>query len=224
MLLYRLPKRLKPLLYRSIKWYYRKARNITKRGIKLKLLPTVFHPTFYLSTDILLDYVLTLEVAEKSILELGCGNGFISLYLAKFKQANVSASDINPTAIEGIQFNAQQNQVAIQTFTSNLFDDIPAGLVFDFILVNPPFYAEKVTQVDEYAFFAGAELEYFEKCFAQMLLQVKSGSIPLMILSENVPLKRIKTIAQQRNLELLTVHQQQSNNEFFFIYQVQPAN
>jgi len=217
MIYYYLPKRLQPLFYRGIKWYFRKERTIEKRGILIDLLPSVFHPSLYLSTDILLDYVLSLDIENKSILELGCGNGFISLYLAKFKNVKMYASDINPKAVEGIKNNAQKNKVKIEVYQSDLFDDILVEQL-DYILVNPPYFQKAINSNDEYAFFAGEDLEYFKKFFRQIIPYIKQGTKPFMILSENVDIEQIRSISNRYNIYFKIELQISKNREEFLIY------
>ena len=131
--------KLQPILYKGIRWYYSKPRILTKNGVKIHLLPSVFHPSLYLSTDIFLAYLLKQAINGKKILELGAGNGYISLYLSKFKNCQVTASDINPAAIQGLQWSRDLNQTTLEIIESNLFDSIPVQ-AFDYILVNPPYY------------------------------------------------------------------------------------
>ena len=192
---------------------------LRKRGIYLRLLPTVFHPNFYLSTDILLDYVTSLEIDQKRVLELGCGNGFISLYLAKNHHTTTFSSDINPKAIEGIIENAPRNEVTITAMLSDLFDEIPS-LALDYILINPPFYPKTPESTDEHAFYAGANLEYFEKLFEQVKSYLAAETMVLMILSENVPLGNIQKIGRTHQVALEQAYSTQKNKETFFVYQL----
>jgi len=208
-----------PVLYPFIKWYYKKARKLTKRGIKMTLLPSVFHPSFYLSTDILLDFALTHDLDQKKVLELGCGNGFISLYLATHTKAEIHASDINPHAIEGLNQNAQQLGLEIRSYESDLFDKIPIR-DFDFILVNPPYFEKEIESVDEFAFFTGSDFKYFQNFYDQIFEQVLAGTICYLIFSENVNIDRVNEIAQNNTMRLQSVHEAVSMKEKFIIYKI----
>ena len=59
-----------------------------------------------------------------SVLEIGCGSGIVSVYLAK-KGNQVTSVDINPKAVEATKFNAEQNQVKISS--SGMNSDIHAS-------------------------------------------------------------------------------------------------
>src|SRR5436190_4609705 len=85
--------------------YLSKKRTYTYENIKLQVPPEVFHPGFFTSTQFLLQYIRKLNLGGKSFLELGAGNGFISIYAAK-QDAKVTASDINPVAVEFLNLNS----------------------------------------------------------------------------------------------------------------------
>src|SRR5689334_6475923 len=101
-----------PFLKLGLKWYYRKPRNFSYGGITVKVHPEVFPPHLTLSTKILLDFIKPKELTGKTFLELGCGSGIISL-LASRKGANVTATDINKTALSFLETNAAANQLSL---------------------------------------------------------------------------------------------------------------
>ena len=218
-MIYFLPKYFQPIIYKVIKWHYRKPRKLVKRGIKLTLLPSVFHPNFYLSTDIFLDYILSLDLKKGNALELGCGNGFISLYLAKNTDLDMYSSDINPAAIEGVSMNAALNQVDLNAIQSDLFDAIP-DVDFEHIFINPPYYKAAPKAINEHAFFAGSNLEYFTKLFEQLNSKRDKIGSTYFILSENAPISKIFEIANGFDLKEEKVYELQRNQEWFYIYNV----
>lgn len=76
----------------------------------------------------------------KSILEIGTGSGCIALAIAKsFPSATITASDINPKALNLAKENASLNNVNNAIFVaSDLFDCIK-DQSFDLIISNPPY-------------------------------------------------------------------------------------
>ena len=209
--------KIQPVLYKGIQWYYAKPRILTKNGVKIHLLPSVFHPSLYLSTDIFLDYLLTQDIGEKRVLELGAGNGYISLSLAKFQHCTVTSSDINPAAIQGLKLSNELNQTNLNIIQSNLFDSITEES-FDYILVNPPYYAKAIESDDEYAFFGGEKLEYFDQFFTQIQAFLVKGSQVLMILSETAPIELIKQKGLASSIKMDIVFQKKKLQEQFIIY------
>jgi len=77
------------------------------------------------------------EVArDETFLEVGAGTGLIAIHAAKMG-ANVTATDVNPHAVELTRRNAARNQVRIQVQQSDLFDKVDG--YFDVIAFNPPY-------------------------------------------------------------------------------------
>jgi release factor glutamine methyltransferase len=91
----------KPLLSK----YLSRIRNYSYGDIQLQIAPQVFHPGFFSSTRLLLNYISALPLKGKKFLELGAGSGLISIYAAKNK-AHVTATDINPVAIEFLKISS----------------------------------------------------------------------------------------------------------------------
>src|SRR5690554_3133184 len=81
-------------------------------NIRLEIPPEVFHPGFFSSTLILLQYIIKLELKEKKMLELGAGSGLISMIAAE-KNADVVATDINHIAIKYLHRNSRQNNIEL---------------------------------------------------------------------------------------------------------------
>lgn len=90
--------------------YLSRQRNYRYANIKAVIYRGVFHPGFFFSTKALINFLETMELKDKNLLELGCGSGLISIVAAR-NGANVTASDINPATIECAQLNGQKNGV-----------------------------------------------------------------------------------------------------------------
>src|SRR6476620_4782588 len=94
-----------PFLKFGLQFYYSKPRDYCYQDICIKIHPNVFPPQLTLSTKILLDFINEMDLENKTVLELGCGSGIISLLAAK-KNAFAIASDINQTALGYLEKNA----------------------------------------------------------------------------------------------------------------------
>ena len=158
-----------PVLKRIYNWYNSRIRTYRYKGIKIHIMPGVFHPGLFFSTKYLLEFSLEniSNSEQKNLLELGAGSGLISVVFSK-NGMNVSASDINPESIRNVEANAKSNNLRISTYLSDLFDNIPTQ-PFDMILINPPYYRKAAMNESEMAWYCGEDFEYFNKLFKAKL-------------------------------------------------------
>lgn len=77
----------------------------------------------------------------KTILDVGCGYGFIGISLSKILNAKVTMVDINKRAIHLADMNIKENKVNAKAFLSNIYENVKEK--FDVIVSNPPIRAGK---------------------------------------------------------------------------------
>ena len=73
---------------------------------------------------------------DERILEIGCGSGIVSIHCAS-NGCDVTAVDINPSAVECTKENAALNGTDIDVRLSDLFENVPER--FDTIVFNLPY-------------------------------------------------------------------------------------
>ena len=74
----------------------------------------------------------------QNILEIGTGHlGLLSLYIAKKREVDITAVDINPFFIQNARKNATKNNLDIDFIQSDLFEKINS--LYDCIFFNPPY-------------------------------------------------------------------------------------
>jgi release factor glutamine methyltransferase len=191
------------------------------KGVRVCLLPTVFHPALFFSTKYQLDYLLNLPLRGKRILELGAGSGLTALHCQK-NGAIVTATDINPDAIESMRRSAELNQLPIQVILSNLFDNLPSQ-AFDLISINPPYYQGQPRNWWERAFYCGPEFEYFHQLFAQVGQYMHAQSCIVMVLSIDCAIDYIASLASSNGLEWQHKDSRKIWGEWNYIFELRLA-
>lgn len=212
-------KQLFKLFYKPILEKYLSAeRNYRYQSLHLKIFPGVFHPRFFFSTKILLGYLERYELQNQSFLELGAGSGLIAISAAK-KGAAVTATDISRRAMENISVNKQLNNVILEEIHSDLFDSIPQQ-IFDFIVINPPYYKGIIRTEADHAWYAGEHLDYFQKLFRQLPAYMKARTHSFMILSDECDIDGIQSLAAANQLTIRQVFSKKVFWETNFIYEI----
>jgi ribosomal protein L11 methyltransferase len=93
------------------------------------------HPT----TALCLEWLDSAAVADKRVIDYGCGSGILAIAAAKLGATAVNAVDIDPQALIATRDNAERNGVA-QLITPQLVADadlVPADILLANILAGP---------------------------------------------------------------------------------------
>lgn len=205
----------KPLLVK----YLSKTRLYRYKDLRLEIPPEVFHPGFFFSTQMLLQYISKLQLQKKELLELGCGSGLIAMVAAE-KGATVTATDINPIALEFLKKNCLQNNLQLKIFRSDLFDEMPEKQ-YDIIAINPPYYKKDPVTMLEHAWFCGEHGEYFSRLFESVRRYMHTETEILMVLFDGCDMEMINGFAGKNDFVLTCVHSKQNILEKNFIYKIE---
>ena len=160
------------------------AKPLTRlRGRTLLTDPEVFHPVYFLSTPVFLDYLSTVVVAGKRVLDMGTGSGTIGIFAAG-RGARVTACDINPRAVALAGENARRNGVEMEILASDLFSSL-RGRSFDVICFNLPFFTGQPRSHFEHAFFGGRDFETIRAFATGCRQALAPGGTVAVIFSED---------------------------------------
>jgi len=199
--------------------YLSKTRRYRYKNIRLQIPSSVFHPGFFFSTHFLLDQIKQGPLQNKKLLEPGAGSGLISIYAAQ-KGAIVTATDINPVAIDYLRENTRANHVQMDILRSDLFDEIPVR-VFDIIAINPPYYKKDPGSYSDYAWNCGSNGEYFKKLFSQLRNYIHAETKILMVLCDACDLEMITEMAGENGYRMKMVCSKKNMIEKNFVYSIE---
>lgn len=201
---------LQSYLKRKVPFYY--------RGLKMKIEPSVFHPGFFGSSKVFAGFLEKQPVHGMSVLEIGCGSGFLSLVCAR-KGAQVVAADINERALHCTAENTTLNRLVVTTCFSNVFSGLAPG-PYDIIVTNPPFYPGEPADTAGHAWYSGKEFRFFEDFFKGLHLFTKPGSKVWMVLSEDCEMVIIRRMAGKYSWRLKEVYQKVRLWEKFVVFEI----
>ncbi len=123
------------------------------------------------------------ENKPKAVLDVGTGTG-IQAIAAKLSGAQeVTAVDINPSAVKLVKKNAERNGVEVRAFQSDLFSNVKES--FDLIIFNAP-YLPLDPPIDP-QWSGGRKL--IEKFVENAKRHVNSGGKLLFVYSSKSPIK-----------------------------------
>jgi release factor glutamine methyltransferase len=204
----------------AVKWYLRKERQYTFKGTTVTVWPGVFHPGFFSSTIFLLDYLQEQPLENRRLLELGCGTALISVICAK-ADAKVWAVDLSIKALENAKHNAAKNNVAPTFVHSDLFLNIEKQQ-FDWIIINPPYYALEAQNEEELAWNCGEHFEYFTKLFHSIGDYMHNTSKVIMVLTKGCDQKKIFSIAIENGFRMKMIREKKVMfDEKDFLYEIE---
>ena len=96
---------------------------------------------------VLVDTILAKEKhIPKTLLDVGCGYGFLGIVLAKGFDSEVMLVDVNKRAVHLSERNLKQNKVKGKALESNIYDSVVG--TFDLIVTNPPIRAGKTVVLE----------------------------------------------------------------------------
>ncbi|MBA2226507.1 MAG: peptide chain release factor N(5)-glutamine methyltransferase [Thermogemmata sp.] len=113
--------------------------------LTFEVTPAVLIPRPDTETLVLEALKILKPMKAPRVWDIGTGSGCIAVSIAhQKKDAQVTASDISPDALEVAQRNALRHGVAerVRFLCGDLAAPIPPGEVFDLIVSNPPYVAQ----------------------------------------------------------------------------------
>lgn len=173
-------------------------------GVFFQVLPGVFSPFYSSDTTWFAEKIIPL-IKGKKFLEIGAGSGVIACLASINGAALVSATDINPQAVENIHTNAELHSLSISVKEGSVFDPIPKGELFDVIFWNHPFYCAKMNSLKKDMISASVYDEGYlalKKFFQQGKNYLAKGGQLILGTSNVARVNLIKKMAREEGYEI----------------------
>ncbi len=110
-------------------------------GLKIIQRPDAFN--FSLDSTILADFV-TIKLRDKKIIDLGCGNGYIPIFLTLRSKAKIYGVEIQKEiydlAIRSVKLNNLDNQIIVLNEDIKKVHEKLGTSTFDVVVSNPPYF------------------------------------------------------------------------------------
>ncbi len=203
--------------------YSQNDRNWEYSGLQISVLSGIFHPGWFVTSQMLLEKLERLDLAGKSFLELGCGTATQACRAAA-KGAVAYASDVTANACKNAHHNAHQNNQELRVIHSDLFDSFPDELTFDFIFVNPPFIPKYPEKEKDFAFFCGEQFEYYHALFESLGDRLNPEGEMIMALAKSCPCDDILEIGEHYEFAIERIDRTQRWAETNYLYAVRHAS
>lgn len=110
-------------------------------GLKIIQRPDIFN--FSLDSTLLADFV-TINKKDKAIIDLGCGNGYIPIFLTLRTNSKITGVEIQKEiaelALKSVKINNLENQIDIINDDLKVIHKILGTSKFDVVISNPPYF------------------------------------------------------------------------------------
>ena len=155
----------------------------TVAGAPFVVLPEVFNPALFSTSEFLVAHLGPATVPPGRVLDMGTGSGIGAVFAARWAE-RVIAVDINPAAVRCVQINALLNGVEtkVEARLGDLFAPVKDE-VFDLILFNPPYFSGRPRDMYDHAWRSEDVIPRF---LAGLPARLAPGGAALVVVSSDV--------------------------------------
>jgi HemK-related putative methylase len=188
--------------------------------LNLLVLADVFNPVLLRSGAYLVRQLSRLELVPpgSTVLDLGSGSGACGIAAAK-RGCQVTAVDINPSAVRCTRINALLNNVEVDVRQGDLFGPVHDDR-FDVVLFNPPYYRGTPRDGLDRAWRSTDVPERFAQ---QLAAHLTPRGHALVVLSSDGETDLFLRAMDGYHLDRQVVARRDFVNEIMSVYQVKPA-
>ncbi|HUC71581.1 MAG TPA: 50S ribosomal protein L11 methyltransferase [Stellaceae bacterium] len=200
----------------------RRTRMTRAAGFRLTVRPTVFHPRYFLSSELFAEFIGRLDLGGKRVLDVGTGSGVLALAAARAGAESVIAADINPNAALSAAENARANGVGdrVAALCSDLLSAVAPRPLFDVILSSPPKHAGEPRDLADRGWHAGPDYRDVAALFEQARRRLKPDGRLLVMVSSDTDLDLFGRLIDRAGFRARPALEHSILIESFIIYEL----
>ncbi|WP_210208317.1 50S ribosomal protein L11 methyltransferase [Rhodoplanes roseus] len=200
-------------------------RTVEAAGFRLAVLPTVFDPKRFLTSEFFAGYVGSLDLAGMRVADVGTGSGILALAAARAGADRVLAVDINPEAARAAVENAESNGLGgrVAGIGSNLLSAVAPEPLFDVIISSPPSFPGEPRDVADRAWVAGPDYRDIAGLFRQARERLQPDGRMYVLFSSDSDLHRLGGLISEAGFTARLVGERSIVLESFLLYELQTA-
>ena len=190
-------------------------------GMRLIVRPTVFHPRYFISSRSFAEFIDTLNLGGKRVLDVGTGTGILAIAAARAGAETVIATDINPNAALSVPDNAQANGVGdrVTAACMNLLSGFLSAPLFDVIIANPPKHAEEPRDLADRGGHGGPWHRDIAPLFDEASERLKPGGELYVMFSSHSDLGLIENLIERAGFNFRVVKKYSILIDSFVLYE-----
>jgi methylase of polypeptide subunit release factors len=184
----------------------------------------VFHPRFFISSERFAEFIGTLDLSGKHVVDVGTGTGILALAAARAGAENVLATDINPNAALSANENARDNGLGgrVTGLCTNLLAAVAPRPLFDVILSSPPKHAGEPRNLADRGWHAGPQYRDVAALFEQARERLKPGGRLYVMVSSDTDLDLFSSLIEKAGFRARQVAEYSLVIESLIIYELLP--
>lgn len=203
----------------------RSTRRTRAAGFDLLVLPSVFHPRFFITSEFFASAIGGLDLNGKRVADVGAGTGILALAAARAGAARVTAVDINPNAVKAAEENARANGFGdrVEAIRSDLLSALEPIPQFDVILSSPPSFPGEPWDTADRAWHAGPHYRDITALFEQARDRLLPGGCMYVLFSSDTDLDRMADLIARVGFVPKLIAERSILIESFLLYELRQA-
>ena len=190
-------------------------------GMRFTVRPTVFHPRYFISSERFAEFIDSLDLRGKQVIDVGTGTGILAIAAARSGSENVIATDINPNAALSVPDNARHNGVGdrVTAVCMDLLSGFAAYPLFDVIIANPPKHTLEPHDLADRGWNAGPNHRDIAALFEQAYERLKPDGKLYVMLSAHSELSLIEKLIERAGLRFRVIRRYSIVVDAFVLYE-----